>query len=56
MTLQAADTVLFINVPVALLLLPVLEDHGDAENQNHVNTDDAKGGGEDLVEVPVGKG
>jgi hypothetical protein len=43
-------------VAVALLLHPVLEDHGDTENQDEIDADNAKGGREDLVEVPVGKG
>jgi len=54
--LQASSAVLLVNVPVALLLHPVLEDHGDAENQDEVDTDDAECCGEDLVEVPVGEG
>lgn len=43
-------------MPVALLLHPVLEDHGDAENQDEVDANNAKRGGEDLIEVLVGKG
>jgi hypothetical protein len=42
-------------VAVALLLHTVLENHGDAENENEIDADNAKGGSEDLVEVPVGK-
>lgn len=41
---------------VTLLLHPELEDHGDAENEHDINANDAKGGGEDLVEIAVGKG
>jgi hypothetical protein len=48
--------VLLVNVTVALLFHPVLEDHGDAKNEDEVNADDAKSGREDLVEVPVRKG
>lgn len=54
--LQSSKAVLLVNVAVALLLHPVLEDHGGAKNENDVDTDNAKGGGEDLVEEPVGKG
>jgi microcompartment protein CcmK/EutM len=42
-------------VAVSLLLHPVLEDHGNAKNENEVDTDNAKGGSEDLVKVPVGE-
>jgi hypothetical protein len=42
-------------VAVALLLHPVLEDHGDAENEDEVDTNDTESGGEDLVKVPVRK-
>jgi hypothetical protein len=40
-------------VSVSLLLHPVLQDHGDAKHQYKVNTYDAKGSGEDLVQVLV---
>lgn len=40
---------------VALLLHPVLEDHGDAENEDKVDADNAKGSREDLVQKPVGE-
>jgi hypothetical protein len=38
---------------VALLLHPVLEDHGDAEDEDEVDTDDTESGGKDLVKIPV---
>jgi hypothetical protein len=37
------------------LLHPVLENHGDAEDENEVDADNAKRGCEDLVQVSVGK-
>lgn len=53
--LNATNSVLLVNVPVALLFHAVFEDHGDAEYENHVYADDAEGGGEDSVQVGVGK-
>lgn len=47
--LQTAKTVLLVNVPVTLLFGAVLEDHGDTEDENGIDSDDTKGGGEDLV-------
>jgi hypothetical protein len=41
-------------VAVTLLLHPVLENHGDAENEDKVDADNAKRSGEDLVEELVG--
>jgi hypothetical protein len=41
---------------IAFLLHPVLEHHGYTENKDEVNANDTKGGSEDLVKVPVGKG
>ena len=38
---------------VPLLLLAVLEHHGDAQHQQDVNADDAERGGEDQVHVAV---
>lgn len=54
--LKPTKSVLLINVPVALLLLAVLEHHGNAKHEKDVDADDSKGGGEDLVEVLVGEG
>ena len=34
----------------------MLEDHGDAENQDEVNADDTEGSSEDLIKVFVGEG
>jgi len=42
-------------VPVALLFLAVLEDHGDTKHKDHVDANNTKGGGEYSVQVPVGK-
>lgn len=40
----------------ALALLALLEDHGDADDEQGIDTDEAKDGGEDVVEEDVGKG
>ena len=53
--LKASNAVLLIDGPVALLLHPVLEDHGDAEDQDEVDTNNAEGCGEDLIKVFVGE-
>jgi hypothetical protein len=53
--LQTTNTVLLINVPVALLLHPVLENHSNAEDQDEVDTNDTESGCKDLIKVPVGK-
>ena len=53
--LHASSAVLLVDVPVALLLHPVLEDHGDAKNQDEIDTNDTERGGEDLVKVFVGE-
>jgi hypothetical protein len=53
--LQTTKAILLIDVAVALLLHPVLENHGGAENEDEVDANDTKGGSEDLVEVPVGE-
>ena len=50
------SAVLLVDVPVALLLHPVLEHHGDAEDEDEVDTNDTKCCGEDLVEIFVGEG
>jgi hypothetical protein len=42
-------------VAVTLLLHPVLENHGDAENEDEVDADDSEGGCEDLIEELVGE-
>ena len=54
--LQPTKPVLLVNMPVALLFRPVLEDHGDTQNEKHVDTDNAKCSREDQVEVSVGEG
>jgi hypothetical protein len=41
-------------MPVSLLLLPVLENHGDAEDEDDIDADDAKCRGKDLVSGVVG--
>ena len=51
--LQAAEPVLLVDVAVPLLLLAVLEHHGDAQHQQDVDADDAERGGEDQVHVAV---
>jgi hypothetical protein len=53
--LQSTHAVLLVNVPVALLLLPVLENHGDAENQDCVDANNAKGSGEDEIQITIGE-
>lgn len=53
--LQTAEAVLLVNVPVPLLLLPVLKDHGDAQHKKGVYADDAEGCSEDQVQISVGK-
>lgn len=50
-----SSAVLLVDVPVALLLHPVLENHGDAEDENEVDTNNAKCCSEDLVEILVGE-
>lgn len=42
-------------MPISLLLLPVLENHGDTKNENEIHADNAESGSENLVEVPIGK-
>ena len=51
--LQPAQPVLLVDVAVPLLLLAVLEHHGDAQHQQDVDADDAERGGEDQVQVAV---
>lgn len=51
--LQPAEPVLLVDVAVPLLLLAVLEHHGDAQHQQDVDADDAERGGEDQVHVAV---
>ena len=51
--LQATEPVLLVDVAVPLLLLAVLEHHGDAQHQQDVDADDAERGGEDQVHVAV---
>lgn len=53
--LYSTKSVLLVNVSVALLLHAVLEDHGNAEYEDHVYTDDAKGCSENAVQVRVGE-
>lgn len=40
-------------MPIPLLLLPVLQNHGHAKHQNGINADNAKSRGENLIEVLV---
>jgi hypothetical protein len=47
---------LLVDVTIPLQLRTVLENRGDAEQQQHVDAHNAKGGGEDEVQVAVGKG
>lgn len=51
-----SSAVLLVDVPVALLLHPVLENHGDTEDEDEVDTNNAKCCGENLVEILVGEG
>jgi hypothetical protein len=53
--LQSTKAILLIDVAVALLLHPVLENHGGTENEDEVDADDTKGSSEDLIEIPVGE-
>lgn len=54
--LQPAQAILLVNVPVSLLLLPPVQDHGHAEYQDGVEADDAESCREDEVEVLVREG
>lgn len=54
-TLQSTKSILFIDMPVALLLHTVLEHHGNAQDKNDIDADDTKSSREDLIEVPVCK-
>src|SRR3954471_316249 len=54
--LQCIHAVLLVDVPVSLLFLSVLENHGDAKNQNCVDADNPKGSCEDQVQIAVGVG
>ena len=51
--LQTSKAVLLIDVPVPLLLLPVLEDHCNAQDEERIYTDNAECGGEDQIEILV---
>jgi hypothetical protein len=51
--LNTTQAILLVNVAVTLLLHPVLENHGDAKNENEVDADNSKSCREDLVEEPV---
>jgi len=53
--LEPIDTVLFINMPVPLLLLPVLEYHGNTQDKKGIHTNDTECRGEDQIEVLVSK-
>lgn len=50
-----ASAILFVDVPVALLFHPVLQNHGHTKNQNEIDTNNTKGRGEDLIKVSVGE-
>jgi hypothetical protein len=43
------STVLLVNVAVALLLHPVLQNHGDTQNEQDVDANNAKGRRKNLV-------
>lgn len=53
--LDSTCTILLVDVAVTFLLHPVLEDHSDAENQDEIDTDNAKCGSEDLIQIPIGE-
>lgn len=53
---QTLNTVLLVNVAVALLLHPVLEDHRNAEYEDEVDSDNAERRCEDLIQILVGLG
>jgi hypothetical protein len=53
--LDTAQAVLLVDVAVTLLLHPVLENHGNAENEDKVDADNTKSSRKDLIEVLVGK-
>lgn len=53
--LHSSSSILLVNVPVAFLLLPVLENHGDAHYEKHVNSDDTESGCENEIEIYIGK-
>jgi hypothetical protein len=42
-------------MPVSFLLLPVLQNHGDAHHEDGVNPHNTKGSRKDLVQVTVGE-
>lgn len=54
--LQTTQSVLLVNVPVTLLLHPVLENHGDGKHKHGIKTDDTESSSENAVEILVGKG
>jgi hypothetical protein len=41
---------------IAFLLLSVLKDHGDAEDQNGVDANNAKGRSKNKIQIAVGEG
>jgi hypothetical protein len=53
--LDTAQAVLLVDVAVTLLLHPVLENHGNAENEDKVDADNTKSSRKDLIEVLVGE-
>lgn len=54
--LEGAVARLLVDVAEALALLAVLEDHGEADDEEGVDADEAEDGGEDVVEEDVGEG
>lgn len=54
-TSQAAIAGLLVDVTETLALLTVLEQHGEADDEQGVDSDHAKDGGEDVVEEAVGE-
>lgn len=51
-----ADVVLLVNVPVSFQFSTILDDHHNTEQKQNIDTDNAKCGREDHVEVDIGKG
>lgn len=43
-------------MPVALLLLSIFENHGNAQNEQKIDANNAKSGSEDEIEILVSKG
>lgn len=54
--LEGAVASLFVNVAEALALLALLEDHGDGNDEQGIDADEAEDSGEDVVKENVGEG